>query len=136
MSLNISLCHSRLLNAIETVTIRKLGYEKREFLHPLHSAPPLGARRNRKTRMAWLPEGRRLRICLVVSTEYRRVRDRQTNRQIFCNSTAQRENNDTLIRSVYDLCNGVHLQLPLMIPNPDFRGTRIFDAKYLRNDMR
>jgi len=32
--------------------------------------------------MVWLPDGENsLRICLAVSTEYRRVTDRQTDRQ-------------------------------------------------------
>jgi len=36
--------------------------------------------------MVWLPDGeKRLRICLIVLTEHRRVSDRQTDRQTSCN---------------------------------------------------
>ena len=59
------------------------------FRTALHSTPPLGGPcRNIalpfgvliKTRTVWLLEGEQsLRICVTVSTEYRRVADRQTD---------------------------------------------------------
>ena len=59
------------------------------FHTPLHSTPPLAARRPRRniaipfgmekeTRMVWLPNGEKsLMMCITVSTEY--VTDRQTD---------------------------------------------------------
>jgi len=35
-----------------------------------------------KNRMAWLPDGKKLKICLFVSTEYTNVTDRQTDRRM------------------------------------------------------
>ena len=41
----------------------------------------------KKTRMLWLPEGgKSLRICITISTKYRRVTDRRTDRHL---STAE-----------------------------------------------
>jgi len=54
----------------------------------LHSTPPLGRSEYchsvwcRKTRMVWLPNGEKMRICLAILTEYRRVTDRRTDRRM------------------------------------------------------
>jgi len=76
-------------SAINTDIGRKSWY----FHTPLHSAPPLGKSPSEychrvwcgKTRMVGLPDGwKRLRICVTVFTQYRRVTDGQTNGQTFC----------------------------------------------------
>jgi len=69
------------------------------FSFHMHLMPPLrGPCRNsatpfvkKKTRMVWLPgDEKSLRICLAVSTEYRIVTDRQTDRHTYSRlATAQ-----------------------------------------------
>jgi len=70
----------------------KARYWSKITILPLHLTPPLGVSHQNiviplgteKTRMVWLPnyEKESLKICSTVSTEYRRVTDRQTDRHL------------------------------------------------------
>jgi len=77
------------LSCIISEIKRDIGRKSWFFHTPLHSTPPLGVPVGilpsrlvyGKTRMAGLPNGKKiyLRTCSAVSTEYRRVTDRQTD---------------------------------------------------------
>ena len=56
--------------------------ENRDFLYPLHLCRNIVIPFGTKKLVVWLPYGEKsLRICLAISTEYRRVTDRRTDRQ-------------------------------------------------------
>ena len=72
--------------AIDNMRRSQILVENHNFsLVHLHSMPSK-YRHNvwyEKTRMVWLPNGEKiLKICLLVSTEYMNVTDRQTDRQM------------------------------------------------------
>ena len=82
---------------------RYIGQKSRFFIptciqRPRYGGPsrsiaiPFGTK---KTTMVWLPEGdKKLKICLAISTEYRRATDGRTDRQTSC---------DGIVRAIHSI---------------------------------
>ena len=85
--------HSKYIPIISEMK-RNIGRKSRFFnTQPAFDAPCWGPRPNiaikfctEKTRMVWLPEDEQNLICSAVSTQYRRVTEGQTDRQILRHS--------------------------------------------------
>jgi len=88
----VSYSHSIVTMALSCIISkikRDIG-QKSRFLIPLHLTTLLGGSSSElwhtvwygKTRIVWLPSGEKSLICLAISTEYRHVADRQTDRHL------------------------------------------------------
>jgi len=100
---------------------RDIGRKSWFFSYPLHSMSPLGGGGCRsvychplyygkKTRMVWLLDIEiTLKICLAVSTEYRRVTDGQTEGQTSCHGILRAMHTRRAVKTVPMLSNGTIL---------------------------